>query len=384
MMDLSKRAFLKKAVDLSVCAAISPLAAAPQIGNETNKTNKSAFKKIAIEEAFATPELFDEWRKLLAGNSQKEPGFRKLYGSFLNNPATKDIRDRLLDLGMGRLSDMDRHGIDMQILSITTPGIQVFEKKKAIALAKRSNDRLAEVINTYPDRYAGLAAVAPQAPAKAARELERAVTDLGMKGVIINSHTQGEYLDRPKYWELFETAQALDVPIYLHPRTPSPEMIKPFLSYGLEGAGWGFAIETSTHAMRLILSGLLDEFPKLKFVLGHLGEGIPFWLPRIDSRFANKTWTDIDALERVKQRQRKPSEYFLDNFVIATSGVNWSPALTFALSVLGADRILFAIDYPYESTALAVEGIDSMPLSDRDRQKIYRTNAEKLFKLNLT
>jgi 2,3-dihydroxybenzoate decarboxylase len=384
MMDLSKRAFLKKAVDLSVCAAISPLAAAPQIGNETNKASKSAFKKIAIEEAFATPELFDEWRKLLASNSQEEPGFRKLYGSFLSNPATKDIRDRLLDLGTGRLSDMDRHGIDMQILSITTPGIQVFEKKKAIALAKKSNDRLAEVINTYPDRYAGLAAVAPQAPAEAARELERAVTDLGMKGVIINSHTQGEYLDRPKYWELFEAAQALDVPIYLHPRTPSPEMIKPFLSYGLEGAGWGFAIETSTHAMRLILSGLLDEFPKLKFVLGHLGEGIPFWLPRIDSRFANQTWTEIDASERVKQRQRKPSEYFLDNFVIATSGVNWSPALTFALSVLGADRILFAIDYPYESTALAVEGIDNMPLSDRDRQKIYRTNAEKLFKLNLT
>lgn len=378
-MDFSKRAFLKKVVDLSVCAAISPFAA--QIDNETNKASKSIFKKIAIEEAFATPELFDEWRKLLASNTQKEPGFRKLYGSFLSNPATQDIRDRLLDVGTGRLRDMDRHGIDMQILSITTPGIQVFEKKKAIALTKKSNDRLAEAIDAYPDRYAGLAAVAPQAPAQAARELERAVTELGMKGAIINSHTQGEYLDRPKYWELFEAAQALDVPIYLHPRTPSPEMIKPFLSYGLEGAGWGFAIETSTHAMRLMLSGLLDEFPKLKFILGHLGEGIPFWLPRIDSRFANKTWTDLNASDRVKQRQRKPSEYFRDNFVIATSGVNWSPALTFALSVLGADRILFAIDYPYESTALAVEGIDNTPMSDRDRQKIYHTNAEKLFKL---
>jgi 5-carboxyvanillate decarboxylase len=381
-MDLSKRAFLKTAMDLSVGAVVSPLATtASQIANNTTNTSKSAFKRIAIEEAFATPELFDEWRKLLATDAEKEPGFRKLYEPFLSSPATKEIRDRLIDVGVGRIRDMDQYGIDMQILSITSPGVQVFSANKAIDIAKKSNDQLSEFIHAYPNRYAGLAAVAPQAPAKAARELERAVKELGMKGAIINSHTQGEYLDQQKYWVLFEAAQALDVPIYLHPRTPSPDMIKPFLPYGLEGAGWGFAVETSLHAMRLILSGLFDDFPKLKFILGHMGEGIPFWLPRIDGRFANQTWTKLNTSNQIKQRQKKPSEYFMDNFAIATSGVNWPPALTFALSVLGADRILFAIDYPYESTAKAVAGIESTPMSDVDKQKIYQLNAEKLFKL---
>ena len=260
-----------------------------------------------------------------------------MYGSFLSSPSTKDIRDRLTDLGAGRISDMDRYGIDMQILSITAPGIQVFSTEKAIDLARKSNDRLAEFVSAYPERYAGLAAVAPQAPDKAARELERAVKDLGMKGAIINSHTYGEYLDRPKYRVLFEAAQALDVPIYLHPRTPCPDMIKPFLSYGLEGAGWGFAIETSTHAIRLILSGLFDDFPKLKFILGHMGEGIPFWLPRIDSHFANKTWTKLmDTSDQVIRLQKTPSEYFMDNFVIATSGVNWSPGVDVCAFSIGA------------------------------------------------
>jgi 5-carboxyvanillate decarboxylase len=382
-MDFSKRAFLKTAMDLSIGAVVSPLATdAAQVVNYTTNNSKNVVKKIAIEEAFATPELFAEWQKLLATNAENEPGFRKLYAPFLSSPATENIRDRLTDLGAGRIRDMDQYGIDMQILSITSPGIQVFSTNKAVDLARKSNDQLAEFVHAYPNRYAGLAAVATQAPDQAARELERAVKDLGMKGAIINSHTQGEYLDQPKYWVLFEAAQALDVPIYLHPRTPSPEMIKPFLAYGLEGAGWGFAVETSLHAMRLILSGLFDDFPKLKFILGHMGEGIPFWLPRIDGRFANKTWTEMDASGRVKQRQKTPSEYFLNNFAIATSGVNWPPALMFALSVLGPDRILFAIDYPYESTAQAVEGIDSAPISDVDRKKIYHLNAEKLFKLN--
>ncbi|MEH2155357.1 MAG: amidohydrolase family protein [Nostoc sp.] len=381
-MDFSKRAFLKTAIDLSVAAVVSPLATpASPVSNNTTKFSKSVFKKIAIEEAFATPELFDEWRKLLINDAEKEPGFQKLYKPFLNSPATKEIRDRLTDVGASRIRDMDQYGIDMQILSITSPGVQVFSTDKAVDIAKKSNDQLAEFISAYPDRYAGLAAVAPQAPNEAARELERAVKYLGLKGAIINSHTHGEYLDQSKYWVIFEAAQALDIPIYLHPRTPSPEMIKPFLSYGLEGAGWGFAVETSTHAMRLILSGLFDRFPKLKFILGHLGEGIPFWLSRIDGRFANETWTKMDDSSQAKKRQKKPSEYFMDNFVVATSGVNWSPALMFALSVLGSDRILFAIDYPYESTAKAVEGIDSTPMSDVDRKKIYHLNAENLFKL---
>lgn len=167
-MDFSKRAFLKTAMDLSIGAVVAPLATdASQVTNYTTEFSKSVFKKIAIEEAFATPELFDEWRKLLATSVDKEPGFQKLYKPFLNSPATKEIRDRLTDVGASRIRDMDQYGIDMQILSITSPGVQVFSTDKAVDIAKKSNDQLAEFISAYPDRYAGLAAVAPQAPNEA-------------------------------------------------------------------------------------------------------------------------------------------------------------------------------------------------------------------------
>ena len=384
-MDFTnRRTFLQSLTGLYAWAAVNPLMITPTKSLPSAVGNKQLFGKIAVEEAFATPNLLDEWRKLLADGAEEEPGFRKLYGSFLNSPATRNILNQLTDLGEGRIQDMDRHGINMQILSITAPGVQIFPMEKAVDLARNNNDYLAEFVNEHPTRYAGLAAVAPQAPKQAAYELERAVSKLGMKGAIVNSHTQGEYLDNPKYWELFEAAQALDVPIYLHPRTPSSKMLAPFLSYGLEGAGWGFAMETSLHAMRLILSGLFDYFPNLKIVLGHLGEGIPFWLSRIDNHFGKGRWTEkMKSSHQTKQLQKLPSEYFKDNFFITTSGMNWSPALTMALSVLGAERILFAIDYPYESTAKAVEGIEKASIDDSTRMKVYQLNAEKLFNLKL-
>lgn len=380
--NFNRRSVLKTIAKLSAYPFLSP-SASTLFGktNSISSPSQAAFKRIAVEEAFATPELFDEWRELIVNGNFPEPGFYKLYEPLLTSSETQKLRDQLLDVGSGRIKDMDQYGIDLQILSITAPGVQVFDKNKAIAMAEQSNDKLAEFIRAYPNRYAGLAAIAPQSPKNAAKELERAVTKLGMKGAIINSHTQGEYLDQQKYWDIFEAAQALDVPIYLHPRTPSPKMIEPFMSYGLEGAGWGFAIETSTHAMRLILSGLFDRFPRLKMILGHMGEGIPFWLPRIDSHFANKNWNKMMIADQAKPIQKKPSEYFKSNFFVATSGVNWKPALTFALSVLGAERILFAIDYPYESTAKAVAEINDIPISMLDKQKIYQLNAEKLFKL---
>ena len=376
------------ALRLSTIPAVAPQVVinAHQAPTPTKPTPVAThkIKKIAIEEAFATPELLAEWQKILDAGAVGEPGFKSLYAPFLKSPATRDIREKLLDVGLGRIHEMDQHGIDIQVLSITAPGVQMFSPEKAVNITERVNDQLAEFVSAYPNRYIGLATIAPQVPEHAASELERAIKDLDMRGAIINSHTQGEYLDHPKFWSIFEAAQALDVPIYLHPRTPSPAMIAPFLSYGLEGAGWGFAAETSLHAIRLILSGVFDYFPKLKLILGHMGEGIPFWLPRMDSHFANKTWTDLDISGKVKKLQKAPSEYFMDNFVIATSGMNWSPAIMFAVSVLGAERILFAIDYPYESTAHAVEGLDNTPLSEADREKIYQLNAEKLFKLTPT
>ncbi|WP_126453216.1 amidohydrolase family protein [Sulfuriflexus mobilis] len=378
-MDSQRRKILRSTLALSAGSLVGQTTLAGGLGSSAPPTG---LRRIAIEEAFATPELFEQWQTVLADPASHEPGFKALYRPFLNSPATRPIRDRLLDLGELRLNDMKNAGVDFQVLSITAPGLQVFSPAKATSFAQKTNDRLAEVVQEHPQRFAGLAAVAPQAPGQAARELERAITSLGLKGAIINSHTQGRYLDDKYYRVIFETAQALDVPIYLHPRTPSPDMMAPYSNYGLEGAGWGFAAETSLHAMRLILSGLFDELPRLKIILGHLGEGLPFWLSRIDSRFANKTWTDLDSSGSLRRLKKAPSEYIRDNFYIATSGMHWHPVLMFAHSVIGADRLLFAADYPYESSAEAVRQLDSAPMSDKDKKKIYQTNAESLLKLS--
>src|SRR5690606_8420097 len=169
-----------------------------------------------------------------------------------------------------------------QVVSLTGPGVQVFDAPTAAALTVSFNDQLAEAIGRHPDRLAGLAAVAPQDPAHAARELERAVRQLDLKGAIVNSHTHGEYLDDPKFWEIFEAAEALGVPVYIHPQTPPKAMIEPFLDCGLDGAVFGFAVESGLPMLRLIFSGVFDRFPKLRVVVGHLGEGIPYWLFRVD------------------------------------------------------------------------------------------------------
>jgi len=338
---------------------------------------ETSFKRIAIEEAFVTPEIAEAWAKVLAQGAPGEPGFRKMGETILkDSPGTRLIHQCLVDLGEGRIAEMEATGIDVQVISITSPGVQVFEAGLAAALARQANDRLAEAVQAHPQRFAGLAAVAPQAPTEAAQEIERAVQQLGLKGVLINSHTQGEYLDDSKYWPIFEAAEANDAPIYLHPRTPSPTMIGPYLDYGLYFAGWGFTVETGLHALRLIMGGVFDHFPKLKIILGHMGEGIPYWLQRLDNRYPLQV-----KIEAVPKMPRLPSEYFKDNFVITTSGVTSLPALRHALDVLGPDLILFAADYPYESIEEAVHFMDTAPISDGDRRKIYQTNAEKLFKL---
>ncbi len=334
------------------------------------------FRRIAVEEAFVTSEIMAEWRKVLA-SPDAEPGFAKMGESILaQTPANKPLDDRLLDIGAARLAHMDAIGMDMQVLSLTSPGVQVFEAALATRLAAESNDALAAAVRAHPTRFAGLAAIAPQDPATAAKEIGRAVT-LGLCGIIVNSHTRGEYLDAPKFRPILEAAQALDLPIYLHPREPAASWVEPYLDYALWFAGWGFAAETGLHAMRLIMSGTFDRFPKLRIVLGHMGEGLPFWLQRIDNRY--RLEVKIGACEKL---ERLPSEYFLDNFVITTSGVTSMPALRLSLDVLGAERILFAADFPYEDDAEAVRFMDGAMVTEEERKKIYRTNAERVFKLN--
>ena len=336
--------------------------------------------RIAAEEAWAPPEILGRYRKLLEEKPRSwDPGFRSLWGFFLGPSArATQLVTRIQDLGERRLADMDASGIGKQLVFLTAPGVQVFDAPTATSLAKETNDELCEKILAHPDRFAGLAAIAPQDPRNAVKELQRAV-GLGMKGAVVNSHTQGEYLDEPKYWEIFEAAQALDVPIYLHPNAPPPGMIRPFLSRGLEGAIYGFAVETGLHMLRLVLAGVFERFPKLRMVLGHLGEGLPFWLFRID--FMHHAMVSANRYEGVRALKKRPSEYLKENVWVTTSGMQWQPAILFALSVLGADRVMYAMDYPYQFVPEEVRVTDELPISDADRKKLYQLNAEKVFHL---
>jgi len=286
---------------------------------------------------------------------------------------------RIQDIGERRLADMDASGIDMQILGITAPGVQIFDAATGSALARSANDQLAEAIGRHPDRFAGLAAVAPQDPAAAAQELERAVNTLGLRGAIVNSHTHGEYLDDAKYWPIFEAAEALGVPVYIHPTTPPRTWIAPFMERGLDGAIFGFAVETGLHVLRLIIAGVFDRFPRLRVVVGHLGEAIPYWLFRID--FMHAPMAAANRYPGVKPLKRKPSEYFRDNIYVTTSGMAWEPVILFAQQVLGVDRVLYAMDYPYQYVPEEVQVTDNLPISDEDKKKLYQTNAERVFGL---
>lgn len=339
------------------------------------------YRRIATEEAWATPELVQHYQRILETRSIDDPGFYNLWGFFGTSPSPRaqDLLARIQDLEDRRLADMDATGVDLQLLLLTSPGVQVFDAGTAVGLAASTNDQLAELIRRRPERFAGLAAIAPQAPAEAAKELQRAVNTLGLKGAVINSHTQGEYLDDEKFWEIFAAAEALDVPVYIHPNTPSPQMIQPFLSRCLDAAIYGFAAETGLHALRLIVSGVFDRFPKLKIVLGHLGEGLPFWLYRID--FMHAGIVRSNRSEGARPLKKRPSDYLRENFHYTTSGMPWQPAISFVQQQMGMDRVMYAMDYPYQFVADEVAAMDALPLSDEHKKMFFQTNAEALFKL---
>ena len=339
------------------------------------------FKRIAVEEAFSTKEIIQAYLDLLARNGSSDIGFNSLMGYYLNSPSERSraVAERLQDLGARRIADMDATGIELQVLSLTSPGVQIFDADKAVGLARDANDELAAAVAGRPDRYAGLAAIAPQNPAAAAAELERGIRKLGLKGAIVNSHTQGEYLDDPKFWDIFAAAEALDVPIYLHPNTPSNAMIKPFMDRGLEGAVFGFAVETGLHALRLVVSGAFDRFPKLRVVLGHLGEALPYWLFRIDFMHAASVRSGRYASQ--PKLERKASDYLRENFYYTTSGMAWTPPIRYVQSVIGMDRVMYAMDYPYQFVPEEVNVTDELPIAYEDLKAFYQTNAERVFKL---
>jgi 2,3-dihydroxybenzoate decarboxylase len=318
-----------------------------------------------LEKTYADPEIIDEERFIV-----NDAPFLPI----MDTPHVREMIDCLVDIGEGRIQVMNKYGIDMQVLSFVSPGVQVFDATRGTQMAKETNDKLSQAVNEHPTRFAGLAALALQNPNEAADELERSVTDLGLKGACIFPHTKGEYPDDKKYWVIFERAHKFDVPIYLHPRAPSADMIKPYLGYPfLDSPMLGFAADTSLCAMRLMCSGLFDEYPHLKIVLGHLGEAIPFWLWRIDNFWERGPF--------YRERKKNPSQYFKDNFAITTSGMFSEPTLMYTVSVLGADNILFAVDYPMERTEEAIQFMRKAPIDYNDKEKIYHLNAERIFSL---
>jgi 5-carboxyvanillate decarboxylase len=327
------------------------------------------YRIIATEEAWAIPEQLAAMKEVADAATEYDPDLF-LVGLQHSDP----LKRRLLDTDRERLEIMDKGGVAVHLLAMTSTGVQTFETEKAVAIARLGNDRLAEVIRRHPTRYAGLASIAPQDPARAVKEIDRAINQLKLNGVMINSHTNGEYLDQKKYWPILEAAASLKVPIYIHPRAPSPAMAKPYREYQLEHAIWGYQAETGLHGLRLIVSGVFDRYPDLKIVLGHMGEGIPYWFYRMD-------WMATHFDMRRPKIGMKPSEYFKRNFLITTSGVNWLPALKFCIEVLSADNIMFAVDYPYQETMEAVQWLVDAPLPEADKRKIFHENAERVFRI---
>jgi len=270
---------------------------------------------------------------------------------------------------------MDAAGVDVQVLSFGSPGPQAFGAEVAIPMARDANDRLYQAIQKNPGRFAGFAALPTADPEAAAQELERCVSKLGFKGAMIHGHTRGSFLDERKYWTIFERAQALGVPIYLHPTLPHPEAVKAYFEgyEELARAGWGFAVDTSCHFLRVVFAGVFDAYPRLRIILGHLGEGLPFAMHRLNDH----TWRSAAR----RGLKKTPLQYIRENLLVTTSGNWYEPAFLCTLLALGADSILFAIDWPYEANKTGIEFLRKLSISDSDKEKIAHGNAERLLGL---
>jgi predicted TIM-barrel fold metal-dependent hydrolase len=292
-------------------------------------------------------------------------------GRLVDDPKT-GFPAGIYDLGEGRIAAMDDAGIDVQILSHTVPGTENLEPSLARELSRQTNDAAAAAISKYPDRFLGFAALPMRDPAAAARELERTVKELRFCGAMVHGSSRGHFLDERQFWPIFESASALDVPIYLHPCTPQPAVFDTYYKDypGLGRAALGFGIEMAVQASRLVVSGVFDEFPKLKIILGHLGEALPFVLWRAD-----------DTLSRRSKLRRSFREYFTDHFYITTSGNFSQPALQCAIAELGVGRILFAVDWPFQPNGEAVAFVKAAELTAAEREQIFDTNARSLLRI---
>ncbi len=324
-------------------------------------------RTIAIEEHFLA-DGFREFMKRAA--SSQAGGWSRTFAA--------ELEAKMSDLGATRLKDMDAAGIDLQVISHTPSAVVPLPGDEAVRLTREANDQLASAVAAHPDRFAGFATLPMTDPEAAADELERAVSSLGFKGAMINGTTNGRFLDDPSFLPILERAVALNVPIYIHPEVPPAAVqeayysgLDPAVNFSLSTAGWGWHSEVGIHALRLILAGVFDRLPTLQIIIGHMGEMIPFMLARSNN-----------VLMRVaKHLQRTVSEYFLQNFSITTSGFFTEPPLLLALQVIGVDRIIFSVDYPYSSNEQGRAFLDRASISPADKEKISHLNAERLLKL---
>jgi predicted TIM-barrel fold metal-dependent hydrolase len=313
---------------------------------------------IAIEEHFISPTM-----------ANKFSGHHKL-------SAALHSTHRLEDLGEARIREMNDAGIDVQVISHLQPGAQVFEPDLSVALARQANNLLHEGIRVHPDRFAGFATLPTPSPEAAADELERTVAEFGFKGALINGLTNGDFLDNKRFWPIFERAAKLEVPIYLHPAIPNEAVVKAYYdgyrsnNYPiLMGAVWGFTVETATHALRLMLSGVFAEYPRLRIILGHLGETLPFLLWRLEWTYNNLT------------QKAGIAECFRENFYVTTSGNFSQAALICAMTELGAGRILFAVDWPFNSNVEGVAFVQNASIKREEKSRIFAGNAADLLRL---
>jgi gamma-resorcylate decarboxylase len=331
--------------------------------------------KIALEEHFYLPsfEAYGADGDALDGASKAHNYLPDFFAS---------VQKGLTQIEL-RLEDMDRYGIEQMVLSLTQPGVQgIPDRKIAVDTAKRMNDELALILEAHPKRFLAFAAVALQDVRAAGDELERAVSKLGFKGVLINGYSNtgdmniAQYLDEAPVWDFWARVEALGVPVYLHPRSPLASQRRAYEGYPvLADSPWGFGAETALHTLRLILSGLFDRFPRLRVILGHLGEGLPFLLPRVESRLRHMS-------PEVRGKQQKPVTFYLsENFYLTTAGNFRTQALIDTLLEVGSDRVLYSVDYPYETVQEQTDWFDSLPISEADRRKISRENALKLLRL---
>jgi predicted TIM-barrel fold metal-dependent hydrolase len=323
---------------------------------------------IALEEAFLHPAL----------KARYPPDYVRLLAH---------VQGGLTDVGPERIRRMDAAGIDLQVLSHVAPGVQTLDTASAVHLSAEINDWLAGVVAEHPARFAGFAMLPTQAPATAAEELERTVSQLGFKGALINGHTHGRYLDDELFWPILERAQALNVPIYIHPGDPPQAIMQTYYApYPALAQSWGWQVETGTHLLRLMCAGVFDRFPRLKIIVGHMGELLPYALDRINRGVTLGSWLlaaqSNEHTVRPREMRKSIRYYMRHNVCITTSGVFDQVALRCAVDQLGIDNILFSVDDPFGDNFEAVSFLNSAPLSDEDREKLAHLNAERVLNLS--